>query len=336
MRAAVLRTYGKAPTIDEIDRPAVGREEALVRVGAAGICATDLKVISGALAPRTSLPHVLGHEVAGTVASAPFAPELEGRRVACHLYDTCGRCRWCVEGRETLCRRAVRVGIERDGGLAEYVAVRASTLIPFSEHTPFSAAAVAMDAVTTPWGALRGKAGVTAGDVVAVIGCGGIGSNAVQIALGVGARTAVVDPVPSHRELGRRLGAELAVGPDESESILELNSDGADVVLETSGQAAGFELAVRVVRPGGRIVCNGYQPGVDYCLDSSRLVLDEVEVIGSRVASRAEAARALAAVERGEVTPQVMEVMPLERTGEALDLLARGRVEGRLVIDPTR
>lgn len=336
MRAAVIREYGRDPEIETVPVPVPMDGEALVRVEAAGLCATDLKVISGALSAHMDLPRIPGHEVAGLVVDCEASPELVGRRVALYLYESCGECRFCLKGRETLCARVRRPGIERDGGLAEYVCVDHRTLLVLRDGTSAGAAAVAMDAVLTPWGALVGKGRVTAGDEVAVVGCGGLGSNAVQIAIGLGARAAVVDPSESHRAMGLELGAELAVDPADVDQIVEWSRDGigVDVALETSGHRGGFNAAVNSVGPAGRIVCNGYQPGLEYGLDSSRLVLGEIEVLGSRVASLSQARDALDAVEDGRVRPRIMSSRPLEDLKEALGLLRAGKVEGRLVLWP--
>jgi D-arabinose 1-dehydrogenase-like Zn-dependent alcohol dehydrogenase len=147
---------------------------------------------------------------------------------------------------------------------------------------------------------------------------------------------AVIDPAPGARELAVKLGAGLAVGPDELDAVRAWAGagGGVDLALETSGVRAGFDAAVAVLRPGGRVVCNGYQPGLEYGLDSRRLVLDEIDVLGSRVASREDARAALDAVERGDVRPHVSRTLPLARVNEALGLLRGGEVEGRLVLEP--
>jgi D-arabinose 1-dehydrogenase-like Zn-dependent alcohol dehydrogenase len=333
VRAAVLRAYGELPRLEDVEMPTPAEGEALVRVGATGICATDLKLIAGAL-PGVELPRIPGHEIAGTVVEAPGAPELEGRRVACHLYESCGRCRACQVGRETLCETGRRPGVERDGGLAEWVTVSQRSLLPLSNGTPLPAAAVAMDAVASPWAALTGKGELREGQSVAIVGCGGLGSNAVQIARGLGARVAVVDPIAAHRELGLELGAELAVAPEEGAAILGWSDGGVDLALETSGRADGFGTAAALVVPAGRIVCNGYEPGRDYAVDSTRLVLEELTVLGSRAATRVQSAEVLAAIEAGRLVPRIMETVPLEQVGDALRMLEAGAVEGRLVVTP--
>lgn len=334
MTAAVCRRYGEPLVLERLPWPRPGTGEAVLRVDAVGICATDLKTIGGALRPQTTLPLIPGHEVAGTVVHSPHDPSWEGRRVACYLYEHCGACRWCRAGRPTLCPRARRIGIERDGGLATHMVAALENLLPFGEGIDPAAAAIAMDAVTTPWGALRRRARVRSGERVVVAGCGGLGLNAVQIARSAGAAVAAIDPNPRHRALAVERGAEVAVAPDELDELRAWAPDGADVVLEASGRRGGFDAAVAAVRPGGRIVCNGYQPGLEYGLDSARLVLAEITVIGSRMATREDACAALAAVEAGEIAPVIMRRMPLDAVNAALDALAAGEVDGRIVITP--
>lgn len=333
MKAAVLREYGVLPSVEDFPVPEPGPGEALLRVEKVGLCATDLKLINGAL-PPTGLPRIPGHEIAGTVMRCDDQPEMVGKRVACNLYETCGKCRACRSGFESLCKYGKRAGVERDGGLAEWVAVSNQVLLEIGDSTPFELAAVAMDAVASPWAGLHAKGGIKADEYVVVVGCGGLGSNAVQIAKAAGAKVAVIDPVEGHRRLGLELGAELAVAPEQAGELLDWSSGGAHLGLETSGKRAGFDLAVETIAPGGRIICNGYQPKMDYGLDSTKLVLEEISVIGSRAANKAVSADALAAVERGDVKPRIMDIMPLSKAREALQMLSDGKVEGRLVIDP--
>jgi D-arabinose 1-dehydrogenase-like Zn-dependent alcohol dehydrogenase len=215
------------------------------------------------------------------------------------------------------------------------VAARAN-LLPFGDAIDATAAAVAMDAVTSPWGALHGRAAIQAGERLVVVGCGGLGLNAIQIATAAGARVAAVDPVAAHRELALANGAEIAVDPDQAAAgaVHGWAPGGADLALETSGRRAGFLTAAAALRAGGRVVCNGYQPGVEYGMDSARLVLEEITILGSRVGTLVDARDALAAVESGAVVPQIMRTAPLSDINEALDALAAGRVDGRIVITP--
>jgi propanol-preferring alcohol dehydrogenase len=330
MRAAVLRAFGEPLEIADVADPIPEADEVLVRVHAAGVCGTDLKIVAGAL-PGTPLPIVPGHEIAGELA-ADAGDLRAGQRVAVYFYDPCGKCRFCLAGEESLCPRSRRLGFERDGGLAELVCVRRRNVLPFGAELRFERAATAMDAVLSPWHALHVRAPVSEGATVVVAGAGGLGLCGVQIARAAGARVAALDPVAEHRQAAMAAGAELALAPTEVDDILEWADGGADVALETSGTRSGFAAAAAALRRGGRLVCCGYCPGVEYGLDSARLVLEELTVLGSRAGSRADAVAALAAVDRGEVVPPIAARLPLERVNDALAALAAGAPAGRFVI----
>lgn len=330
MKAAVLTAFGQPLELEELEPPEPGDEEALVRVRATGVCATDLKVASGALA-HVEVPRVLGHEVAGELVE-PAVGLSAGQRVACYLYSSCGECRYCLLDRPTLCIHAERIGIERDGGMAEYMTLPAANLLPFDSSLSFAAAAVTMDAVMTPWRALRSRAALQADETVAVVGAGGLGLNAVQIAADAGARAAVVDLDEDHRERALSLGAELAVAPDGVDRIRNWSGGGVDVGLDTSGARAGFDSAVACLRPGGRLLCCGYKPGIEYGLDSAELVLGEITVMGSRAGRLEDARGALAAVQEGRIRPPIMEELGLEEANLALERLREGTALGRQVL----
>lgn len=332
MRAAVLREFGRPLELADVPMPEPADDEALVKVVATGICGTDLKITSGAFA-STPLPIIPGHEVAGELVQDVDGLR-KGQRVALYMYDPCGECRWCLDGRSSLCPHSRRIGFERDGGLAEFVKVRRRNLLPFGDSLTFEAAAVCMDSVMSPWHALVDRSALQPGETVVVVGAGGLGQSGIQIARSIGARVAAIDTVDAHRELALDAGAELVVEPAEVDRVRSWADGGADVAFEASGTRAGFELAAGVLRPGGRVVCCGYKPGVEYGLDSARLVLDEITVLGSRAGSRDNARAALLAVEEGKVTPHIMERLDLREANRALDLLRAGKVLGRVVVTP--
>lgn len=332
MRAAVLSAFGVPLAVEDVPDPQLANNEALVRVHAAGICGTDLKIVSGAF-PEIKPPLIPGHEIAGEVVSRGGGL-VAGQRVACYHYDPCGECRHCRAGDHSLCPRSRQLGFHRNGGLAELVSVRRSNLVPFGDSLPFDLAAISMDAVVSPWHALHRRARLQAGETIVVAGVGGLGLNGVAIARAAGARVAAIDPLSSHREAALAAGAVLAVEGGQSALVREWADGGTDAALEASGHRAGFDDAAASLRPGGRIVCCGYYPGVEYGLDSRRLAGEEITVLGSRAGTRDDAHAALAAVERGEIRPLVAAHLPLERVNEALDELAAGGTVGRFVIDP--
>jgi alcohol dehydrogenase, propanol-preferring len=332
MRAVLIREFGAPLEVAEVAVPEVQPGEVLIRVRAAGICGTDVKLASGLLPPPPPLPHIPGHEIAGEVAGGESDLE-EGQRVACHIVDACNECPYCLRGLPILCAEAQRLGLDRAGGMAEYVAVPRGQVLPIDDATSFEHAAVAMDSITSPWHALHVTGAVRPGEFVAVVGVGGLGGAAVQLAIAAGARVAAIDLSPERREEALRLGAEIAPDPAEAvAAIQDWSTGGADMAMELSGARAGFDVAAASVRGGGRIVCCGYAPGVEYGMDSVHLVLDNISILGSRNLTLEDSRASLAALARGDVTPQIADRIGLDGVNGALDLLREGRAGGRIVI----
>ncbi|MEA2293865.1 MAG: hypothetical protein QOE86_1504 [Solirubrobacteraceae bacterium] len=331
MRAAVLHAFAEPLELRDVPDPAPGPGELLVRVRATGLCGTDVKITAGSL-PGIELPLICGHEVAGEVVEGGhgFAA---GDRVAIYTIDHCGACPPCRRGDTDSCRTAVRIGFERDGGLAQLLRARAANLLPLADGISFEEAAVTMDAVLCPWRALTQRAKVQPGDTVLIVGAGGLGLHAVQIARAAGCRVAVIDPLAAHRETALDLGAEIALSPDEVADGLDgWSEDGVDVAFEASGHPAGFRQGADALRPGGLIVSAGYRPGADYALDSIRLAIEQLRVEGTRGGTVEHARGALAAVERGDVKPLIDEVGTLDDANALLDRLRAGDVTGRVVV----
>lgn len=249
--------------------PALGRGDALVRVAGCGLCHTDIGFYSGAVRTKHALPLVLGHEIAGVVEEVgDAAPPLAGRQVLVPAVMPCGRCDLCEGGRPLACQHQRMPGNDLHGGFATHVVVPADMLVPLPDdlgpHT-LAELSVISDAVTTPYQALR-RACVNAGDLVIVIGIGGIGTYAVQIARALGAHVAAIDVDAEKIERAVRLGAAWSFNPRDADgrAIKKtlLGESGVSTarwrILEMSGTAAGQELAWSLLPPAGTIGIVGF------------------------------------------------------------------------------
>jgi 2-desacetyl-2-hydroxyethyl bacteriochlorophyllide A dehydrogenase len=256
--------------------PAVG--EAVVEVAACGICGTDRSIFRGEY--TVEAPVVLGHEYAGTVVEvgADVDTLVVGQRVCIDPNITCGICVYCRRGLTHLCSDLRPLGIARDGGFARYSHVPARYAYPLPEHVSFEEGALVEPVACC----LRGiqQAEIAVGDSVAVLGAGPIGSILLQLALGAGAsRVAVVEPDSDRRSHATSLGADLTCAPAlAKESIFDWSGGlGADIAIEASGRTAGAELALQLVRRGGRIVWFGVYPEAER-LDISPYLVNENEL----------------------------------------------------------
>lgn len=251
----------------ELSEPMPG--EVRLRVAGCGVCHTDVSFYSGAVRTRHALPLVLGHEIAGTVeaAPAPYA-HLVGRTVLVPAVIPCDGCALCKAGRDTACLRQTMPGNDIHGGFATHAIVPAKHLVPLPNdlgtHTLAEMAVIA-DAVTTPLQAVR-RAGIGPGDLAIVIGVGGIGTFAVQIARAAGAQVAAIDIDPAKLGRARQLGARWALDPSATDgrAIRKTLSAEAGVctaqwrVLEMSGTAKGQELAWALLPAAGTLGIIGF------------------------------------------------------------------------------
>ena len=214
MRAMVLPAFGAPLRLQTVPRPSIGPNDVLLRVRAAGVGLTVV-IMTANPGRVTSFPRIPGHEVAGAVVEvgAEVTSVAVGARVVCHFYLTCGACRFCRSGHETLCT-AFRgyVGQASDGGYAEYMAVPARNVTPIPSGVSDLDAAIASDAIATPYHACREEARVGPGDTVLIVGAGGgVGIHGVQVAKLCGGWVVGVDITDDKLDAAKAAGADAIV-----------------------------------------------------------------------------------------------------------------------------
>ncbi len=338
MKAAVFHGPERPLSIEDVPMPEPAGGEILVRVAGCGVCHTDLHYIDHGTPTFKPPPLVLGHEIAGTVASPdPTGRLQEGDAVLLPAVLSCGSCRACRSGRENICERSVMLGNNVDGGYAEYIAVAAKDVFPLPPEIPLVDAAIIADALTTPFHAVVNRGRVRPGDMVVVIGCGGVGLNVVQIAAALGARVVGVDTAPAKRDWARRLGAQAALDPAAEprleRALRDLTGGGADVVFEVVGRPETQELAVSAARTGGRVVLVGYSPDA-MLLNSGRVMFREMDVVGSLGCRPVDYPRVIELVRQGRIhmSDLVTNRYPLEDIDKAFDALRSGSAIRSVVV----
>ena len=340
MRAAVMRSAGGALELAELPRPEPAAGEVRVRVAACGVCRTDLHYLDHGVATAKPPPIVLGHEISGTVdAVGPGGDAREiGRRVLLPAVLPCGRCAWCRSGRENICPEMRMFGNHIDGGFAEYVLAPQRDLIDLPDEIDLVRGCVIADALSTPYHAVVHRAQVRPGELVAVVGCGGVGINVVQTAVQAGGRVVAVDVSPAKLELARSLGAEqtldLSGGGGGALKAFRRSTGGVEVAFEAVGSPATFETAFGLLRRGGRLCMVGYSEA-PVPLPLHRLMFHEFTVLGSLGCRPVDYPRVVELVRRGRLRlePVVSAVLPLERIDEAVQRLRDG-IRIRTVVSP--
>lgn len=340
MNALVLEKFGGTLQLQDVPIPQPGADDALIRVRACAVDQFDLTIRDGKF-PGAQTPIILGHEIAGVVEKigAQVSNVAPGDRVVSTLYLTCGRCRYCLTGRETICADfRGYVGIHTPGAYAEYTTVPAINLVKLPERVSFAEGSVIANAIGTPYHAFTKRARLQPGERVIITGAGGgVGVHAIQIARLMGAFVMAVDIGAEKLERARELGAEIifdAARGDFSATAREwTNGEGADVILELVGTAT-FESSFKSLARGGRMVIVGAHSGTELKINPQAMISNEWEILGSRNVTKRELAQVVALVAAGRVNPIVTGTFPLDRAEELHQRLRNREIVGRVVLEP--
>lgn len=289
----------------------------VVDVEVAGLCHSDLHVIDGGIEPVLRPPFTLGHEVAGTVSALGDGVEghATGDRVAVAI----------IAHPQVQARYAPGIGI--DGGYAERLVAHASTLVPLPDGVSTVHAAVATDSVVTAYHAVRTEARAKPGEVIAVVGLGGLGLNGVRTGVIAGATVYGVDVNPDTFEAARKAGARECF--TDVSALADLRPD---AVIDFAGVGSTTSDAIDVVRRLGRVVMVGLGTRTT-SFSNGNFIRKSVELRGSYGASKDEYRQVLDFIADGRIDPMVEEI-PFADLNEGLDRLRRGDVRGRLVTRP--
>ncbi|OGA16495.1 MAG: hypothetical protein A3G25_10595 [Betaproteobacteria bacterium RIFCSPLOWO2_12_FULL_63_13] len=336
MKAAVLREFGRPLRIEEVPKPLPEPDEVLVKVEACGVCHSDLHVIDGDQAgfkAMTKQALIPGHEVVGRVVqtgSSVRGLHVGDRVGVAWMHASCGACDQCREGRENLCRRFVITGVMVDGGYAQFMRAKASHAIPVPDALGPIEAAPLFCAGVTVYRALR-NAGVKSEQRVAVVGIGGLGHLAVQVARALGAEVLALDVAEDKLELARELGASTVLNVADPQAVKAVRqSGGAHVAIMTSAANAAFDTALKCLRPAGTLSVVGVPPDA-LAFSALALVTGEFRVTGSAVGTRDDLRATLALGAAGKVRSHT-ETAPVDRVNEVLERMRRGAITGRVVL----
>jgi Zn-dependent alcohol dehydrogenase len=366
MKAAVLRSFEKDLTIEDVAIAAPRDREVLVRIMATGVCSSDLSTIRGKTG--SELPLIPGHEAAGIIerVGSGVSKVKPGDRVVLSWSPNCGHCFYCQQSHPTLCD--VYTGAAISGGLwdrtsrlgptaapinhyscvssfAEFAVVPETGCIVIDDDVPFAVAALVGCAVTTGFGAVVNDAKARPGEAVAVVGIGGVGINAIQAARLAGAQTIIaVDTNPDKAELALANGATHfvnAIASDAREQVLKLTGGrGVDHSIECTGRPQAMSMAYDMTRPAGNVVIVGIAPkGMDLAIPAIGFPGSKKRLIGSIYGGgvpEQDITRILSLYQSGRLNldAQIGKRIALEHVNDALRWLEQG-VLARSIIEFT-
>jgi D-arabinose 1-dehydrogenase-like Zn-dependent alcohol dehydrogenase len=331
MRAVVYRDYGVMPEVADVAEPACPGDGVVISVGATGVCRSDWHAWKGHDPVR--LPHIPGHELAGTIAQAGPAVTRwrPGDRVTVPFACGCGRCEYCRAGQAQVCPDQTQPGFTGPGSFAERVAIHAAdtNLVGLPDAVDAVTAASLGCRFATAYRALTGHARLRPGEWLAVHGCGGVGLSAVHIGAALGARVIAVDVAGAALARARGLGAEHAVlsatNTDPALVIHDLTGGGAHVSVDALGSAGTLASSVRSLRRRGRHVQVGLLLGAEAAppVPMDLVIARELEIYGSHGMAAGDYPSMLAQVADGALRPGLLvgEVIGLEQAGPALAAL---------------
>ena len=340
MKALVLRGARQPFELTQVPDPVPGPGEAVAHVITCGSGLTIQHVKAGRRA--AAFPRIIGHEITGEiVATGAGVTALKvGDAVTAYFYLNCGHCRWCLANLEPLCPGSGgNVGIECDGGYAEYIKLPAHIFIKLPEGLDHKAhpaeIGVITDALATPYKVLD-RARIRPGETVAVFGAGGgLGIHQVMMAKWAKARVIAVDTAKAKFEACRKAGADATVDAascNVGEALLDLTrGEGVDVAVDYVSSTTTLEAAARSLGRRGRLVTLG-GAGQPFQVAASDLLVKEQEILGSRYVTRREVLDTLDLVARREVWPMVTDIRPLAEAEALHDRVERGEVTGRAAL----
>lgn len=347
MRALRKTERAAGATLTEIPVPVPGEGEVLVRVHATSICGTDLHIYdwnewADKRIPR--VPMTFGHEVAGTVET--IGPEVHhlspGTFVAAETHIGCGQCSTCRTGREHICERLHILGVDTDGAFAEYLVLPARNAWPVATGIDPHVASIMEpfgNAVHAAFGTGGGEDIAT--NPVAVIGCGPIGLFAIGVVRSLGAwKVIAIEPNEHRRAMAATMGADLLVDPlseDPVAAVLEAtNGQGAEVVLEMSGNARAIDQGTRMLARGGRMSLLGLPDGAVTLDLNDQVIFKEARlqgITGREMFRTWQQTTTLLSTGRVDVAPVITHRFPLERFADAFATTASGTA-GKVILSP--
>ena len=336
MKALFLTAIGQTE-IREIEKPSIGPEEVLLKIGMVGFCGGDLNGFKG-LFELQEYPNVLGHEVGGTIeemgSQVPESFKL-GNKVTVYPYLNCGKCISCRKGRRNACQDNKTMGVRRPGAMTRYIAIHWQDLFT-SEKLTLKELALVEPLTVGFHAAARGR--VSSQDRVAVIGCGIVGMGAIASAVNRGAEVIAIDIDDSKMDIAKKIGVAHTINTsreDLHEALMRItDGDGPDVIIEAVGNAMTYRAAVDEVAYTGRVVCIGYaKSAVEF--NTGIFVRKEIEILGSRNCTD-EFPDVIAYLEAGKfpVEDVISKTVSLDDAGAALaDWAANAKGITKIMVD---
>ena len=337
MKAAVMTRFSSPLEMQEVPEPKVGDNDVLVKVAICGVCYSDVKIWAGKSAIPPALPHILGHEIAGTVTS--FGKNVEGleigENVIVYLYDTCGECRFCRKGKDNRCiNMGPLLGFTRQGGFSEYVSIPSKNIFKIPKQIDLETAALLPDAIITPYHAIVDRAKVRFNETVMVLGIGGLALGGIQVLKLMGAHVIAVSRTRRKLEMSSKFGADIAIESTEdlpAKVKKATEGYGVDCAIDFVSNSTTIDQCIRSMKKGGRTVLMGYN-AEPTAINTAVLMNAVGSIISTRGGTRQNLRDIIQLAAEGKIKSVVTEAQPLEKANDVLNRLSIGEILGRAAL----
>ena len=313
MRAGRITVSTRKFKVVDVPTPSAGAGQVRIKVGAAGVCLSDVHLLEGILSPGYLVGDqvTLGHEVAGTIdqVGAGVSTSAIGDRVV------------LIAGERNHAEQVTTMGFDYDGGWAEYVVTKAQLVVRIPDSLTFEQAAIIPDAVSTPWAAITSTAKVRAGEKVAVFGLGGLGIHALQLLKIIGCSVIAIDPREAARANALARGADFAFAPDDPELKQHRR---LNVAFDFAGVATVRKQALSMLGEQGRLIIVGIANEPIVIPSDMAFTYMRTQIMGHYGSEDHHVSELIELIASGrlDLSHSISEIMPLEKAAEALEKLA--------------
>jgi NADPH:quinone reductase-like Zn-dependent oxidoreductase len=342
MKVVLFHQHGGPEVLEYTDFPTPEPKpgEALIRLHAAALNRMDVMVRNGWPGLKLEMPHINGADGAGEVVALNGGEGLGisvGDRVVINANIGCGKCEYCLAGRDNLCHEWHLLGETIRGTYAEYVAVPVRQLYRLPKDFDFHQAAAAALVYQTAWHSLVKRGNLQKGETVLVVGAGGgVNTASVQIAKYIGAQVAVIGSDTKKLELAESLGADILIDRSREEDwskavFLATNKRGVDVVVDNVGTT--FMQSLRALRKGGRLLTVGNSGGPKFEIDNRYVFAKHLSILGSTMSTLSDFKEVMDLIVAGKLKPVIDKTYPLAQAARAQERLWKNENFGKITLE---
>jgi NADPH:quinone reductase-like Zn-dependent oxidoreductase len=342
MKAVIIEEHGNIDQlkVGQVEKPKINPNEVLIETKYSALNHIDLFIIKGWSGLNIPLPHVIGSDGSGIIKEVGKDITLfdEGDRVAINPGLSCGKCIFCLSGKQNFCKQFSILGEHQWGTFSEYFKVPEINVIKIPDNFKLDLAAAVPLTFLTAWRMLNTQAKLKADEYIFIHGAGGgVSTAAIQIAKYLGANVITSTSSKEKMESALKLGADHVINyvknPDYSKSIYTeiTHKKGVDVVIDSVGKET-FQNSIRLLKPGGRLVIPGATTGPISEIDLRQIFWKQLRVIGSTMSNQKEFHKVMNLIFQGKLRPIIDKIFPLEKVIEAEQYLSGHQQFGKLVL----